>query len=83
VASVGIGDAQRLADRLQAALLDAEAPCSFGVAPFRVDGTFAAAIAEADAAMYADKRARKAVGPAPVVVGGPAEPAVEVTRARS
>ncbi len=71
VASVGIDDARRLADRLQAVLLDAEAPCSIGVAPFRVDGSFAAAIREADAAMYEDKRARKG-GPAPIVVRGPA-----------
>jgi GGDEF domain-containing protein len=66
---VGIHDARRLADRLQAALLDAEAPCSFGVAPFRVDGTFAAAIAEADAAMYENKRTRKRAGSAAPVVG--------------
>ena len=59
MASVGLADAQRLADRLQSVLLDAEAPCSVGVAPFRVDGSFAAAIAEADAAMYENKRARK------------------------
>jgi diguanylate cyclase (GGDEF)-like protein len=84
VASVGIRDAQRLADRLQAVLLDAEAPCSFGVAPFRVDGSFAAAIAEADATMYADKRARKrAAGPAPGMVRGFLEPVAQVTRTRS
>ena len=84
VASVGMDDAQRLADRLQAVLLDAEAPCSVGVAPFRVDGSFAAAIAEADAAMYENKRARKRSGrPAPVVVRGRTEPTAEVTRTRS
>jgi hypothetical protein len=69
---------------VQAVLLDAEAPCSFGVAPFRVDGSFAAAIAEVDAAMYADKRARKrAAGPAPVVVRGLVEPVAQVTRTPS
>jgi diguanylate cyclase (GGDEF)-like protein len=84
VASVGLADARRLADRLQAALLDAEISCSFGVAPFRVDGSFAAAIAEADAAMYENKRARQRVGgSAPVVVRGGAEPVAEVTRTRS
>ena len=83
VASTGAADAQPLADRLQAALLDVEAPCSFGVAPFRVDGTFEAAIAEADAAMYENKRARRLGGPAPVVVRGLAEPVAEVSRTRS
>ena len=83
VASVGIDDARRLADRLQAELLDAGAPCSIGVAPFRVDGSFAAAITEADAAMYENKRARKGpAGPAPVVVRGVPEAVAEVTRAR-
>ncbi|NMO93760.1 diguanylate cyclase [Actinomycetospora sp. TBRC 11914] len=83
VASVGIEDAARLADRLQAVLLDAEAPCSVGVAPFRVDAGFATAIAEADAAMYENKRARRAGGLAPVVVRGVPEALSEATRTAS
>jgi diguanylate cyclase (GGDEF)-like protein len=80
VASVGIDDAARLADRIQAVLLDADAPCSVGVAPFRVDAGFAAAIAEADASMYENKRARKrAGGLAPIVVHGAAETIAEDT----
>ena len=64
IASVGFDEADRLTDRLGAVLLDAEVSCSLGVAPFRVDAGFAAAIAEADAAMYEHKRRRKRAGPA-------------------
>jgi diguanylate cyclase (GGDEF)-like protein len=64
VASVGVDDAERLADRLQAVLLDADVSCSLGIAPFRVDAGFATAMAEADAAMYENKRIRKRAGAA-------------------
>ena len=79
VASVGADDAGRLGDRLQAALADADVPCSVGVAPFRVDGGFTQALAEADAAMYANKRARKVARPVHVGVAGVREPVAEVT----
>ncbi|GLZ53940.1 GGDEF domain-containing protein [Actinomycetospora sp. NBRC 106378] len=84
VASVGADDAARLADRLQAALADADVPCSVGVAPFRVDGGFAQALAEADAAMYENKRARRsarATQSTHAGVAGVREPVVEVTPA--
>ncbi len=73
VASVGVDDAERLADRLQAVLLDADVSCSLGIAPFRVDAGFATAIAEADAAMYENKRIRKRAG----AVVSPGQPAAE------
>ncbi|MFC5062441.1 sensor domain-containing diguanylate cyclase [Actinomycetospora atypica] len=82
VAPVGPDDAERLADRLQAALLDAGVSCSVGVAPFRVDAGFAVACAEADAAMYENKRARRVVRGSPAVVHGVADPVVEVTPGR-
>ncbi|MDL5158688.1 GGDEF domain-containing protein [Actinomycetospora termitidis] len=79
VASVGADDAARLADRLQAVLVDAGVPCSVGVAPFRVDGGFAAAVAAADAAMYENKRARQAFRPEHAGVRDVREPVVELT----
>lgn len=59
IASVGPDDATALVDRLQHTLAAAGVSCSIGVAPFGVLGGFAAACAQADAAMYADKRARR------------------------
>ena len=82
VAPVGPDDAERLADRLQAALLDAGVRCSVGVAPFGVDTGFAAACAEADAAMYENKRARRVVRGSPAVVHGVADPFAEVAPRR-
>ena len=59
VATVGPDDVGPLVARLQEALDDAGTPCSMGVAPVGVASGFAEAIAEADAAMYGDKRARR------------------------
>jgi diguanylate cyclase (GGDEF)-like protein len=60
VAQVGVEDAHNLVERLREALDSAGVPCSIGCAPFTVAGGFPGACAEADAAMYADKRARRA-----------------------
>lgn len=60
VATVGADDVANLVRRLQTALDDAGVPCSVGAAPFALGGGFAAARADADTAMYADKRARRA-----------------------
>ena len=60
VAGLGEDDADQLVERLRVALDDAGTPCSIGRASVTVTGGFAQACAEADAAMYADKRARKA-----------------------
>jgi diguanylate cyclase (GGDEF)-like protein len=62
VATVGPDDVGALVTRLQQALDDAGTPCSMGVAAVGVASGFSEAIAEADAAMYDDKRARR--GPA-------------------
>jgi diguanylate cyclase (GGDEF)-like protein len=59
VATVDPDDVSSLVSRLQAALDGAGTPCSAGVAPVGVASGFAEAIAEADAAMYEDKRARR------------------------
>jgi diguanylate cyclase len=59
VAPVAAEDAGRLVDRLQDTLEHEGVPCSLGVAPFSVTGGFPHACSEADAAMYADKRARQ------------------------
>lgn len=59
VAPIGAEDAKRLVVRLQDTLDQSGVPCSFGVAPFSVTVGFAGACAEADVAMYADKRARR------------------------
>jgi diguanylate cyclase (GGDEF)-like protein len=65
VAQVGVEDAQNLVERLREALDAAGVPCSIGSAPFTVAGGFPGACAEADALMYADKRARRAGRPGP------------------
>ncbi|GAA4784033.1 GGDEF domain-containing protein [Actinomycetospora chlora] len=65
VAQVGVEDAQNLVERLREALDSAGVPCSIGSAPFTVAGGFPGACAEADALMYADKRARRAGRSAP------------------
>ncbi|PVZ11055.1 sensor domain-containing diguanylate cyclase [Actinomycetospora cinnamomea] len=68
VAQVGTEDADQLVDRLREALDAARVPCSIGAAPFTVVGGFPGACAEADAAMYEDKRARRDGGrPTPQV----------------
>jgi len=59
VATVGPDDVGPLVTRLQEALDAAGTPCSMGVGPLGVTSGFAEAIAEADAAMYDDKRARR------------------------
>ncbi len=59
VATVGPDDVGSLVARLQEALDAAGTPCSAGVAPVGVVTGFTEAIAEADAAMYDDKRARR------------------------
>jgi diguanylate cyclase (GGDEF)-like protein len=72
VATVGPDDVGALVTRLQQALDDAGTPCSMGVAPVGVASGFTEAIAEADAAMYVDKRARRGTagrGPAGPVAG--------------
>ncbi len=74
VATVGPEDAGPLVARLQDALDAGGTPCSAGVAHVGVTRGFADAVAEADAAMYEDKRARRAPGrtaPGPVVVEEP------------
>ena len=74
VATVGPEDAGPLVARLQDALDAGGTPCSAGVAHVGVMRGFADAVAEADAAMYEDKRARRAPGrtaPGPVVVEEP------------
>ena len=53
-----------------------------GVAPFGVDTGFAVACAEADAAMYENKRARRVVRGSPAVVHGVADPLAEVEPGR-
>lgn len=75
VATVAPEDVGPLVARLQEALDAAGTPCSMGVAPVGVASGFAEAIAEADAAMYDDKRARRA-SPGPVAgsVGAPEPP---------
>ncbi|WP_433803383.1 sensor domain-containing diguanylate cyclase [Actinomycetospora sp. CA-084318] len=60
VATVGPDDAGPLVDRLHRVLDEAGTPCSIGVAPVGVATGFSEAVSEADAAMYSDKRARKA-----------------------
>ena len=83
VASGDVDDAARLVDRLQVGLLDAGVPCSIGAAPFRLDAGFSAAVSAADAAMYENKRARKAdPGTPPNVHSAPA-PIRETTSARN
>ncbi|MDD7968552.1 sensor domain-containing diguanylate cyclase [Actinomycetospora lemnae] len=59
VAQVGVEDAQHLVERLREALDAAGVPSSIGAAAFTVAGGFPGACAEADALMYADKRARR------------------------
>jgi diguanylate cyclase (GGDEF)-like protein len=59
VAQVGLEDTENLVHRLREALDEAGVPCSIGAAPFTVSGGFPGACAEADAAMYEDKRARR------------------------
>ena len=74
VATVGPDDVGPLVARLQAALDAAGTPCSMGVGPVGVTSGFVEAIAEADAAMYEDKRARRdpaRSAPRPVVVDEP------------
>ncbi|MFC5062440.1 sensor domain-containing diguanylate cyclase [Actinomycetospora atypica] len=63
VATVAPDHAGPLVRRLQAVLDEAGTPCSVGVAPFDVAAGFSQAVAEADAAMYSDKRARKGSHP--------------------
>jgi diguanylate cyclase (GGDEF)-like protein len=60
IASVGVDEVEPLVARLRGVLDDAGVPCSIGVAPFNVAGGFTGAAAEADAAMYEDKRTRRA-----------------------
>ena len=59
VAQVGTEDTANLVERLREALDEAGVPCSIGAAPFTLAAGFPGACAEADAAMYADKRARR------------------------
>jgi diguanylate cyclase (GGDEF)-like protein len=59
VVQVGVEDAEGLVLRLREALDDSGVPCSLGTAPFTVSDGFPGACAAADAAMYADKRARR------------------------
>ena len=60
VAGVGGDDVETLVQRLQSALDAGGTPCSVGAAPFGVVSGFGGACLEADTAMYADKRARRA-----------------------
>jgi diguanylate cyclase len=60
VAGVGADDVETLVQRLQSALDEGGTPCSVGAAPFSVATGFGGACLEADAAMNADKRARRA-----------------------
>ena len=53
-------DVETLVQRLQSALDAGGTPCSVGAAPFGVASGFGGACLEADTAMYADKRARRA-----------------------
>jgi diguanylate cyclase (GGDEF)-like protein len=74
VATVDPDDVGPLVTRLQEALDAAGTPCSMGVAPVGVASGFREAVAEADAAMYEDKRARRDPArraPGPVVVDEP------------
>jgi diguanylate cyclase len=59
VVQVGTEDAEGLVTRLREALDDSGVPCSIGTAAFTVAEGFPGACAAADAAMYADKRARR------------------------
>jgi diguanylate cyclase len=59
VAQVGTDDTAKLVERLRDALDESGVPCSIGAAPFTLAAGFPGACAEADAAMYADKRARR------------------------
>lgn len=65
VAQVGVEDAHKFVERLRDALDSAGVPCSIGSAPFTVSGGFPGACADADATMYADKRARRGMGRRP------------------
>jgi len=62
VAQVGTEGVDDLVERLREALDGAGVPCSIGAAPFTLADGFPGACAAADAAMYADKRARRAGG---------------------
>ena len=63
VANAGADDVPTLVRRLQGVLDAGGTPCSLGASPFGVVDGFAGACAQADVAMYADKRARRAGRP--------------------
>ena len=70
IASVGPDDAELLVARLTEVLDGARTPCSIGIAPFSVADGFAGACGRADAAMYDNKRARRASRGSPPAVRG-------------